>query len=616
MSLFPDDDTPATDTQPPSDQRLREHPRHRALRDHLARHDLVEPRLLAKLLGYPLGEEEIGLVPFLTQTWLVTPEELKAAKEYKRQQPDLSLADAIIHSGCLGETGLAMALAVVSRHPFLALRPEAVDALATRRLDVTTANAWRAFPVRFEGEAILLAVADPRRIDVGEASAFMDRPVRLAVAPAGAVRGAIATWYGDANLRTGDALTGELDLRTVTPPDKNAPPISGNDATTLINRILLTAARMNASDVHIVPDERFLRVDFRLDGRIFPQAQLPLNLAGHIVSRIKVLAGLDIAERRLPQDGAIRTRLPDRGMDIRVSVIPAIRGEAVVLRLLDLQVGIVKLEDLGFFPADQVRLRRAASLPHGLILLTGPTGSGKSTTLRAALDFIQANENRHILTVEDPVEVKMEGVTQVRVHEKIDFSFARALRHFLRHDPDVIMVGEIRDAQTAHIAVQAALTGHLVLSTLHTNDAPGAVARLLDMGAEPYLVSSAISLVIGQRLARLLCPHCRRAVPLAEAEWKLLIAMGHDAPPPETLWHPTGCPQCNRTGYKGRTVLYEMMVIDEALRGMIARRASAGELRAAAYDRGYRPLVDSGVAKVLQGRISLSEAAVYLDLIS
>lgn len=617
MSNSPNDpDTPANETTAPSDLRLQADPRFQPLRDQLAKQDLLEPRILARQLGFPLTGEETGLVQFLTQSHLVSAEELKTAKENKRNQPDLSLADALIQSGALGETALAMALAVVSRLPYFAFQPANADANAARRLDAHTANTWRAFPARFQGETLLLACADPRRIDVEEAATFMDHPVRLAIAPAHTIRKAIETWYGDEKNRRDTSPIGTLDLRNAVPLEKGAPVISGNDATTLINRILLAAARMNASDVHLVPDAHFMRVDFRLDGKIHPQAQIPLNLANHIVSRIKVLSGLDISERRLPQDGAIRTRLPDRNMDLRVSVLPAVRGEAVVLRLLDMQVGIVKLDELGFDPQDQERLRQAIALPHGLILLTGPTGSGKSTTLRAALDFILSTENRHILTVEDPVEVKMEGITQVRVHDKIDYSFARALRHFLRHDPDVIMVGEIRDGETARIAVQSALTGHLVLSTLHTNDAPGAIARLLDMGAEPYLVSSAASLIIAQRLVRLLCLHCRHRLPITLAEQKVLASMGYKGPPMTELWQPKGCPHCNQIGYKGRTVLYEMMPINDELRGMIARKESATSLRAAARAQGFQPLIASGLKKVLEGKISLTEAAAYVDIIT
>ncbi|MBF0427948.1 MAG: Flp pilus assembly complex ATPase component TadA, partial [Magnetococcales bacterium] len=409
MSKAPKETT-TSQTLAPSDKRLQEDLRFQALRDHLAEHDLVEPRLLATLLGYPLTDEETGLVQFLTQTTLVTAEELKTAKESKRNQPDLSLADALIQSESLGETALAMAMAAVSRLPFFAFQPATAESGAIRRLDAQTANAWHAFPARFQGDHLLLAAEDPRRIDVKEAATFMDHPIRLAITPASAIRKAIELWYGDEKNRRETSFLGELDLRSVTLPEKGSPIIAGTDATTLINRILLAATRMNASDIHLIPDARCMRVDFRLDGKIHPQAQIPLNLANHIVSRIKVLSGLDISEKRLPQDGAIRTRLADRNMDLRVSVIPAVRGEAVVLRLLDLQVDIVKLEELGFFAEDQERLRRAVSLPHGLILLTGPTGSGKSTTLRAALNFIQSNENRHILTVEDPVEVKMDGI--------------------------------------------------------------------------------------------------------------------------------------------------------------------------------------------------------------
>ncbi|MBF0189682.1 MAG: Flp pilus assembly complex ATPase component TadA [Magnetococcales bacterium] len=598
----------------PSDQRLLTEARYQGLRDHLALHDLVEPRTLARLLGHPLTEEEVGLVQFLTLTQLISPEEMKNAKERKRTRSDLSLADALAESGALGEVALAMGLAAVSRLSFFAFKPETADSTATRRLDAHTALSWRAFPARFQGGVLLLATTDPRRIDLEEATAFMDHPVRVAVAPASTILQAIDLWYGGQKGRQENTLSEELDLRGAL--DKGEPAISGSDATTLINRILLAAARMKASDIHLVPDSRAMRVDFRLDGAIQFQTKIPLNLAGHVVSRIKVLAGLDISERRLPQDGAIRARLADRELDLRVSVLPAVRGEAVVLRLLDMQVGIVKLEELGFNTEDRERLRRALRLPHGLILLTGPTGSGKSTTLRAALDYILSQGNRHILTVEDPVEVKMDGITQVRVHEKIDFTFARALRHFLRHDPDVIMVGEIRDGETARIAVQAALTGHLVLTTLHTNDAPGAVARLLDMGVEPYLLSSAVTLVIAQRLARLLCVRCRRPAPITPDEQQILLSMGWNGPSPATLWHPAGCEDCNRTGFKGRTVLHEFLPIDDELRGMIARRESAAMLRAAARTQGFLPLIASGIGKVLAGVIPLNEATAHLDVLN
>ncbi|MBF0214829.1 MAG: Flp pilus assembly complex ATPase component TadA [Magnetococcales bacterium] len=597
-----------------SDQRLTHETRFQGLREHLALHDLVEPRLLARLLGHPPTEEEIGLVQLLTQTRLVTPEELKNAKERKRLRSELSLADALIQSGALGEVALAMATAIIARLPYFSFRPESADRVAIRRLDARTALSWRAFPARFQNGALLLAAADPRRIDPEEVATFMDHPVRVAVAPGSTILQAIELWYGGPKHNPHDLMPEELDLRCATDPGDGS--ISGTDATTVINRLLLSAARMKASDIHLVPDSHALRVDFRLDGQIQPQTKIPLNLAGHVVSRIKVLAGLDISERRLPQDGVIRARLPDRELDLRISVLPSVRGEAVVLRLLDMQVGIVKLEDLGFAALEQERLRRALRLPHGLILLTGPTGSGKSTTLRAALDFIQTQGNRHILTVEDPVEVKMDGITQVRVHEKIDFTFARALRHFLRHDPDVIMVGEIRDGETARIAVQAALTGHLVLTTLHTNDAPGAVARLLDMGVEPYLVSSAATLVIAQRLARLLCLACRRGVPATHEEHQILLSMGWQGSLPERSWHPTGCPECNRTGFKGRTVLHEMLPIDEDLRGRIARRESAVALRNAARTQGFQPLIASALDKVRQGLIPLSEATAHLELLS
>ena len=598
-----------------SDVRLRDDPRIAPLRRYLEKNPLTDYRELARLLGFPLTGTEVGLVQFLTQSGLISSKELHAAKEKKRSDPELTLPQALRRTHVLGDTALAMAFAVVHRLPFFTFPPDSADPGAVGYLDATVASRWFAFPARFTEGILILAVADPKSIDIEAASAFLNHKIRLAVTPQDILRDAIEYWYGEgANRETASAM-GDLDLRGITMPNDEKELYAGTDVVTIVNRLILQAAAMGASDVHILPDARFVWVHFRLDGKIFEQARLPLSLRNQLVSRIKVLSGMDIAEKRLPQDGNIRTRMPNRIMDIRVSDIPAVQGETLVLRLLDLQVGLVRLEELGFLPEDQKRLRRAVSLPYGMILLTGPTGSGKSTTLRAALDFIQQKEARHILTVEDPVEVTMERVTQVRVNEKIGFTFARALRQFLRHDPDVIMVGEIRDGETARIAVQAALTGHLVLTTLHTNDAPGAITRLLDMGVEPFLVSSAATLVIAQRLVRRLCLHCRQSAPPTDEEASLLRSMGYSTPV-EKIFSTKGCPKCNETGFKGRTVIYEMLTMDEELKTLTARRESAQVLRTAARAKGFQSLVHSGLHKVLTGETALSEVVGYLDTLS
>ncbi|MBF0285877.1 MAG: type II/IV secretion system protein [Magnetococcales bacterium] len=595
-----------------SDRRLREEPRYLPLRQALAEEGVVESPQLAALLGLPPLAEGVGPGRLFVEAGLISNEELQGAKEIKRRQPELSLWEALRRGGSLGDEALAMGLAVLGGTPYAALAPDRVEPEALRHLEGRTAARWRALPLRLEGETLLLAAADPKGLDLEEAALLAGRPVRAAAASASRVEAAIARLYGGEGIADAPIPIQELDLRASLPFHQGEEIPTTLSPTVIFNRLLATAVALRASDLHLRPGERFFQVHFRIDGKLHPWFDLPLSLRSHLTSRIKVVTGMDIAEKRLPQDGECRARLSDRLLDIRASVIPAVRGESAVLRLLDHQQGLVKLEDLGFFPEDRERLRRAVSAPHGLVLVTGPTGSGKSTTLRAALSHVHSRENRHILTVEDPVEVRLDGVTQVQVHPRIGYTFAKALRHFLRHDPDVILVGEIRDGETAAIAVQAALTGHMVLSTLHTNDAAGAATRLLDMGVEPYLLASALDLIIAQRLARLLCPRCKTFSPPSTAEEALLRAMGESPPHPD-LPRPGGCDACNHTGYRGRTVIYEMLALDEGLRALASRRESAVQLRRAAREGGMLPLAACGLRKIRQGLISLEEAAAYLD---
>ncbi|MCQ2044375.1 type II secretion system protein E (GspE) [Stutzerimonas kunmingensis] len=370
----------------------------------------------------------------------------------------------------------------------------------------------------------------------------------------------------------------------------------------LINAILGEAINENASDIHIETFEKRLVIRFRVDGILREVVQPKRELAALLVSRIKVMAKLDIAEKRIPQDGRISLRVGGREVDIRVSTLPSANGERVVLRLLDKQAGRLTLRHLGMNEQDRDHLERAVKKPHGIILVTGPTGSGKTTTLYAALTTLN-DRTRNILTVEDPIEYHLEGIGQTQVNTKVDMTFARGLRAILRQDPDVVMVGEIRDQETADMAVQASLTGHLVLSTLHTNSAIGAVTRLVDMGVEPFLISSSLLGVLAQRLVRVLCNDCKRAYVADAAECQLLGASLAEAP---TLYHAEGCEQCRGLGYRGRTGIYELVLFDDALRTMVHTRASEQDMLRHARILGPS-IRDDGLRKVREGVTTIEE---------
>ncbi|OEY68092.1 type II secretion system ATPase GspE [Marinobacter sp. X15-166B] len=370
----------------------------------------------------------------------------------------------------------------------------------------------------------------------------------------------------------------------------------------LINAILTEAVKTGASDVHIETYEKRLVVRFRVDGVLREVVQPKRALAPLLVSRIKVMARLDIAEKRVPQDGRIALRVAGREVDLRVSTMPSANGERVVLRLLDKQAGAIRLESLGMSAADLAILRKLIHRPYGILLVTGPTGSGKSTTLYAALQEIN-DRSRNILTVEDPIEYNLPGIGQTQVNTKVDMTFARGLRAILRQDPDVVMIGEIRDLETAEISVQASLTGHMVLSTLHTNTAVGAITRLMDMGIEPFLISSSLVGIIAQRLVRVLCTECKEAyTPTAEQ----CDFMQQDPDNPPTIYRAVGCTGCNQLGYRGRIGIYEMVEVSEEIRGQIHRRA--GELELEHEARKFSPSIHTdGVAKILSGVTSIEE---------
>jgi len=374
----------------------------------------------------------------------------------------------------------------------------------------------------------------------------------------------------------------------------------------LVNHLIAEAARRRASDIHIEPYPARLAVRLRIDGILIDMPPPPVRLAKAVVSRIKILARLNIAERRLPQDGRIRHAIGSQALDLRVATLPTVHGESVVIRLLPVNTAIRDLAGIGLPPPLQRVLHHLAEAPHGLILVTGPTGSGKSTTLYATLQLINKPE-RKVLTVEDPVEYQMEGVNQVQVKPQIDLTFARILRSMLRQDPDVIMIGEMRDSETATIAIHAALTGHLVLSTLHTNDASSALTRLIDMNIEPFLLASTVRTVIAQRLVRVLCPECKEPSVPGDDFLAVLAASDLELLPPRTIYAARGCEACNSTGFSGRVGIFEMMMMSDAVRRLTIGRASANEIGRAAKADGMITMLEDGLSKVAAGITTFEE---------
>lgn len=463
-------------------------------------------------------------------------------------------------------------------------------------------------PVELHDDAVVVAAAEPPMPDLlGELAALFNRPVRVVEAPLAEIERAIERAYG-AGAATLDDLDdsgrgGDMELITEVAESTADLEDLANQAPIIrrVNLILRDALQRRASDVHLEGTQDALRVRYRVDGVLHEVNSTPKRYHAAVVSRLKILASLDIAERRLPQDGRIRLRLGEREVDLRVSTTPTIHGESVVLRILDRSAGSLSLVSLGMGAYDLERFTDLVSRPHGVLLVTGPTGSGKTTTLYTALSQLN-DATRKILTVEDPVEYQLPGVAQIPVHPQIGLTFAAALRSILRQDPDVVMVGEIRDRETAEISVQAALTGHLVLSTLHTNDAPSAVTRLLDMGVEDFLVSATVEGIVAQRLVRRICPECGEPhVPDAE----LLARLG--LPPGTRVRHGVGCGACDRTGFRGRIGIYEMLIMSNRLRAMIVARAPLNEFRAAAVAEGMKTLRMDGLEKVRAGETTVEE---------
>lgn len=458
---------------------------------------------------------------------------------------------------------------------------------------------YSVLPVDFADGKLVLLMASPDNVlaidDVQMASGYEVTP---AVGIYDDIAAGINQYYSMADSLSDDLMSGAgEDLDGVDAVSEDAPVVK------LINFIISQGVEGRASDIHVEPQEKDLRVRYRIDGVLHEVMKSPKRVQAAIISRLKIMASMDIAENRKPQDGRAAMSVKGRGVDFRVATLPTVYGERVCLRVLEKDSILLKLDDLGFLPNCLSRFQSAFSKPYGAILVTGPTGSGKSTTLYATLNVLNT-EGKNIVTIEDPVEYRLPGINQVQINARAGLSFARGLRAILRASPDIVMVGEIRDHETAQIAIEAALTGHLVLSTLHTNDAPGAISRLTEMGIEPFLIASSIDCVQAQRLARRLCPKCKESY-TADAE--LVEAMGVKSDEPLTLYRPKGCPKCNNTGYKGRVGLYEVMLMSEAIEKLTVERATAEEIKRVAIEEGMLTLREDGIAKVVQGHTSYEE---------
>ena len=538
---------------------------------------------------------------------LVTEEQVESAIA-RQKDTRKRLGQLLLDDGVVTQLDLTKALAQKFGVSFLDLTSTHFDGAATAYIDEKLARRYGAVPVRFlDDNTLLVAMIDPQNLPAQEDLAIITGfPIQPAIASEEDVFGAIARIYrerAEVGENADEAGFDEESITDIRDATEEAPIVK------LVNSVIAQSVDDAASDIHFEPQAKELMVRFRIDGVLHEIMSIPRRMQSGVISRLKIMAELDIAERRVPQDGRIGLMVGGKPIDMRVATLPTVYGEKIVMRLLDKSNVMLNLEDLGFAEKALKRFQKSFMKPYGAILVTGPTGSGKSTTLYAALNILNDPE-KNIITVEDPVEYRLTGINQVQVNTRAGMTFAAALRSILRCDPDIVMVGEIRDRETALIAIESALTGHLVLSTLHTNDAPGALSRLTEMGIEPFLTSSAVDAVLAQRLARRLCSQCKEPYTATRE-----MLRKNDFPPEVcdrddvVLHRAKGCSRCNNTGYKGRLGLYEVMIVSEAIRRLTVERKSADEIGRVAAAEGMKSLREDGIDKVLLGMTSVEEIA-------
>jgi type IV pilus assembly protein PilB len=557
------------------------------------------------------GDEKLG--ELLLRERMISLEQLRQAQD-EQKRSGTNLGYALARMGYVSDEDISKFLSAQYNIPAVNLADYEIDQEIIALIPKEVAQRHKVIPVQRAGSSLIVAMADPTNLhaidDIKFLTAYNVEPV---VASEAAIQAAIEKYYEKGISYTealGDMDLGEIEVREDEEGDLNVLELEklSEDAPVvrLVNLLLINAIRKGASDIHVEPYEKFLRVRYRVDGVLIEEMQPPKKMQNAICSRLKIMSQLDIAERRLPQDGRIKLRVgKDKEMDFRVSVLPTLFGEKVVLRLLDKSSLQLDMTKLGFEPQALDHFRKSIYMPYGMCLVTGPTGSGKTTTLYSALSELN-RPSHNISTAEDPVEYNLPGINQVQMHEEIGLNFAAALRSFLRQDPDIIMVGEIRDFETAEIGIKAALTGHLVLSTLHTNDAPSTISRLLNMGIEPFLVTASVNLILAQRLVRKNCTQCLTDDPHPP---KVLLDAGftEDEIGQLKLRKGRGCRECSNTGYRGRIALYEVMPFAEDLKELVLQGASTAELKAQAVRGGMTSLRRSGLNKAKEGMSSIEE---------
>jgi type IV pilus assembly protein PilB len=556
----------------------------------------------------PSDDQRLGAL--LVHDGILTEEALAQALEACRSRGH-GLVQVLIEDSLITENDLVATLAASLKLEYVDLAEYPIDSAAARLVSDSLARRYQALPIGWLEGRLIVAMADPSNVfAIDDIRTVTGAELRIVVATKASILDAIGKHHrvmSDAenvSAEAASAFLGDTDLITTVREVAEESPI-----VKLVNLLISQAIADRASDIHIEPAERDLRVRFRIDGVLHEVMRPPKNIQAGIVSRLKVMADINIAERRIPQDGRINTIINGRDVDLRVATLPTVHGEKVVMRVLDKSTVLLRLSDLGFLPENMQRYEESYRKPYGTILVTGPTGSGKSTTLYATLNIVN-DETKNVITVEDPVEYQLPGINQVQVNAKAGLTFAAALRSILRSDPDVVLVGEIRDRETAIIAIEAALTGHLVLSTLHTNDSASTPSRLVEMGVEPFLVGSSIDCIVAQRLARKLCSKCRQAYKpeyseLTAVQWDFERLGGMDED--FHLFRPKGCGACGGTGYFGRFAIHEVLQVSEEIERLIVERGHTDEIRKLAIGQGMLTLRQAGMVEAARGKTSMEE---------
>jgi len=554
-------------------------------------------------------QNEDYVLRLLQDVGLVTRPQIESARSRLNGN---NIVDVLVKDGVVSESDVSRTLAGHAHMDWIDISSLVIPPEVTKQIRAADARRFKVVPVAFGETGLIVAVSDPLDIDTIDGLSFLlQREIELVCTSPEKIRQALIKYYGTADeaadllqQRIGQDVDPDLEI------GDGAAAAEGDEADApiirLVSMLLTEAHRVGASDIHLEPLDKKFRVRFRIDGVLQEMQAPPKRLQSAIVSRLKIMTGsMSIAEKRLPQDGRIQVKIKRKPIDLRVSIIPTNHGESVVMRVLDKSSLMLGLPELGFFSDDQETFERLIKLPDGILLVTGPTGSGKTSTLYACLNCIN-KPDRKIITVEEPVEYQMNGINQVQVNPEIGMTFPAALRSILRQAPNVIMIGEIRDLETANIATAASLTGHLVFSTLHTNDAPSAVARLIDIGVQPFLVASSVRAIMAQRLVRRLCTDCKRPGELSETDLRALRIEPGQLREAQVM-KPVGCEQCRKTGYKGRMGIFEIFVIEDEVRHMINKRSPTLLLRQRARELGMRTLREDGMRKVLAGLTSAEQ---------